>query len=106
MFRVNPGFVRGYNYAQIADARIAQIKGYAAIALDLVNEYGVQNTFLVFLNNTYLINQLLSIVYHSFSFDEELDEKDLVGTKLYVYLEPQVNYFKITRFQECNDDAS
>lgn len=104
MFRVNPGFVAGYNYVKISDVTMQNVKGNLALSIVMTNEYAVSQRFLVFLNNTYLVHQLLSAAFESYSIEEDLDEKDLIGLEVYIYLVPKDTYFIITKFEECEQD--
>ncbi|HIH36971.1 MAG TPA: hypothetical protein HA232_03590 [Methanocellales archaeon] len=99
-FRMNRGFIPGYNLVEIINSTLGKLKGYDVLYLHFRNEYGAESTFVVFLNDLHLINQLMSLNYESFTYDEDIDEKDFIGLVLYAYLEPKGTYMKITKFKE------
>lgn len=106
-FRVNRGFVPGYNLVQIIDAAVVKFRSYDVLSLTLRNEYEMESTFMIFLNDIHLLNQLMALNFQSYTFDETIDEKDFVDLVLYAYLEPKETYMKITKFKEyVADEAS
>ncbi len=103
-FRLNQGFIPGYNLVKIVSSAVVDFKGYKVFSLGFRNEYGVENNFNIFLNNIHLLNQLLSLTFENFSYEEDIDEKDFIDLVLYVYLEPKDTYIKITKFKEYVED--
>ncbi len=103
-FRVNRGFVSGYNLVQIINAAVVEFKGYDVLSLTFRNEYGMESNFIIFLNDFHLLNQLLNITFDSFTYDEDIDEKNFIDLVLYAYLEPKDTYMKITKLKEYVED--
>lgn len=106
-FRLNQGFIPGYNLVQIINSTLGKLKGYDVLYLLFRNEFGAESTFVVFLNDLHLLNQLMSLNFESYSYEEDIDEKDFIGLVLYAYLAPKDTYMKITKFKEyVADEAS
>lgn len=105
-FRINRGFVPGYNLVEILQAEVGKLVGYDALAIRCRNEFDMENTFYIFLNDLYLLNQLMALTFVSYTYDEIIDEHDFEGLVLYLYLEPKDKYMKITKFKEYVADET
>lgn len=105
-FRVNRGFLPGYNLVQIINAAVVKFKSYDVLSLTFRNEYEMESNFMIFLNNTHLLNQLMELNFVHYTLEETIDEKDFIGLVLYAYLEPNDTYMKITKFKEYVADET
>lgn len=105
-FRINRGFVPGYNLVEILKAELGTLATYNVLTLRCRNEYDMESIFYVFLNDLYLLNQLMALTFESYTYDDVIDEHDFEGLVLYVCLEPTDRYMKITRFKEYVADET
>lgn len=105
-FRVNRGFLPGYNLVEIVQAEVGKLVDYDALALRCRNEFDMENTFYIFLNDIHLLKQLMALNFVHYTLEETIDEKDFIGLVLYAYLEPKDTYMKITKFKEYVADET
>lgn len=66
-----------------------------AVKLTLINEEFNKGRFLIFVNNTILINELVAITYGYYK-QHDVDEKDFIGLEMFVWLEERNGYLNIT----------
>lgn len=84
--------VERWNRVTVTNAELIDLKNNKqAVKLTLVNQELDSRNFLVFTNNTYLINQLLEIAYGSFEV-QSADEKDFIGLEFSVWLQEHNGY--------------
>lgn len=88
-FRINRRFVSGYNLVEILKAELGTLAAYNVLALRCRNEYDMESTFYVFLNDFHLLNQLMALTFESYTYYDVIDEHNFEGLVLYVHLEPK-----------------
>lgn len=72
-----------------------------AVKLTLVNEEMGRGNFLIFANNTILINELIEITYGYYK-QHDVDEEDFIGLEMFVWLEERNGYLNITNLASVN----
>lgn len=107
MLKVKNTFNPGWHLVRICDANVITVKDkYQALILELKNKERVQQSFLIFINNWMLVHQLLDASFEEYSENEEIDEKDLIDTILYVNIEEKNNRLVITEIREYAEDEA
>ncbi|WP_297639024.1 hypothetical protein [uncultured Clostridium sp.] len=64
------------------------------ITVKTIEDDEVYHTFLIFINNTYVITKLINVTYEE-NFDEEIDEEDFNGVYMEITTKEKNGYINI-----------
>ncbi|SCK02039.1 Uncharacterised protein [uncultured Clostridium sp.] len=87
---------KNWNLVKVIDSELVDY-GFnkEAVRLTLINENFEKRRFLIFINNSDLINELITITY-GYCKSNGVDEKDFIGLEMLVWLEAKNGYLNIT----------
>jgi len=104
MFEIYEPFLPGWNRVTIMEAQIKEVVSYKAISLILANDEGVEKMFYIFFNNNILLKQLVLTTFGPEWLNRKIDEAELVGKQMMVFLQPKASYYVINTIMGCDED--
>lgn len=89
------GILEGRHIVGITNAEVSNYKdGNEAINLTVKTRENVLGKFLIFTNNTYLVDKLIEITYDE-CLDDEINEKDFIGVSMEITTKEKNGYMNI-----------
>ena len=97
MFKRIIGLTEGVHDLKIVGVEVVDYKNSGkALKLNVRNEKGIKHTFLIFLNNIFLVNKLIESVYTDVTDnDEEFNEQDFIGITIKADIKETNGYLNI-----------
>lgn len=97
-------FPDGWNRVRISDAKPRQVGTENVLALFLNNQEGYEKMFYIFLNNGSLLKALVLNTLGSEGLNRDIEEAELIGKEIMVFLQPKAAYQIITTIMGCDED--